>query len=97
MTGREHCDEILRLIDEALGQGGPPPKSGSEPDTGAGLTRLASTKGPVSAELVLAQQVQSWVERVAPGERTPADAAIARALAMPEVPQRPNPVRSPDR
>jgi hypothetical protein len=34
----------------------------------------------VSAELVLAEQVQSWVERVAPGERLLADAAIARAL-----------------
>jgi hypothetical protein len=34
----------------------------------------------VSAELVLAEQVQSWVERVAPGDRLLVDAAVAKAL-----------------
>ncbi len=34
----------------------------------------------MSAELVLAEQVQSWVERVAPGERMLAEAAVAKAL-----------------
>ena len=34
----------------------------------------------MSAELVLAEQVQSWVERVVPGDRWLADAAVARAL-----------------
>jgi hypothetical protein len=32
-------------------------------------------------ELVLAGQVKSWVERVAPGETDLCDAAVARALA----------------
>lgn len=35
----------------------------------------------MSAELVLAEQVRYWVERVAPGERLLADAAMAKALA----------------
>jgi hypothetical protein len=35
----------------------------------------------MSAELFLAEQVQYWVERVAPGERLLADAAVAKALA----------------
>ena len=34
----------------------------------------------MSAELVLAEQVQWWVERVAPGQRRLAEAAVAKAL-----------------
>ena len=34
----------------------------------------------MSAELVLAEQVQWWVERVAPGRRRLAEAAVAEAL-----------------
>jgi hypothetical protein len=34
----------------------------------------------MSAELVLAEQVQWWVERVAPGRRLLAEAAVAEAL-----------------
>jgi hypothetical protein len=35
----------------------------------------------VLPELVLAGQVKSWVEKVAPGERQLCEAAMARALA----------------
>ena len=34
----------------------------------------------MSAELVLAEQVQWWVEQVAPGRRLLAEAAVAEAL-----------------
>lgn len=75
MTGRDSCNGILTLIPETVGATG---KGQGKVRSG----RSSLTQQPLAAppEGVLAEQVRTWADRVAPGVLSLADAAVAQAL-----------------
>jgi hypothetical protein len=84
MTGRDRCDEILTLNDDVLSTY-PQPTKAKYKGGGGRKGRSGSTSVPqqglaMPTESVLAEQVRTWVDRMAPGVTHLTDAAVARAV-----------------
>ena len=88
MTGRDGCNGILTLIDDVLaihpeivgatekGQG----RGQGQGKVRSGRSTLTPKPLATAPEGVLAEQVRTWADQVAPGVPGLADAAVARAL-----------------